>query len=59
MVAKARNNLVPHPKLEINQFQLKITLNEGWISILGFLQISIFLVVLKEYAKIRASNNSK
>ncbi len=59
LVAKARNNLVPHPELEINQFQLKITLNERWIFILDFLQISIFMVVLKENENTRASNYSK
>jgi hypothetical protein len=59
IIAKAKNNLVPHLELEINQLQLKITLNEGWIFILDFLQISIFLVVLRENAKTKASNNSK
>jgi hypothetical protein len=34
-------------------------LNERWIFILDFLQISIFMVVLKENENTRASNYSK
>jgi len=37
---KDTNNLVQHPKFEINQFQLKITLNERWILRLDLLHFN-------------------